>query len=111
MGVKSQTAEDVVQAGTWVEIRRTLLEPIARAPGVPEDTRQVPLDMRARGFLLQAAVLEAVVEIETVTGRRLTGVLHAVEPAYTHGFGRPVRELSGIAAELRALLDQPGSRS
>ena len=111
MEVNSQAAADAVQAGTWVEIRRTLLEPMARAPGVPEDTRQVPLDMRARGFLLQTAALEAEVEIETVTGRRLRGVLHAVEPAYTHGFGPPVRELLGIAAELRALLDQPGSKS
>jgi hypothetical protein len=105
---ESQAAADVVQPGIWVEIRSTVLESAQRAPQVPEDTRQVPLEMRARGFLLRPAVPGDEVEVETVTGRRLRGVLHSVEPAYGHAFGPPVRELLGIAGELRALLDQLG---
>ena len=94
-----------------MEIRSTVLESAERAPQVPEDTRQVPLEMRARGFLLCPAVPGEEVEVETVTGRRLCGVLHSVEPAYTHGFGPPVKELFGISRELRALLDQRGGAS
>ncbi len=108
---ESQAAVDVVQPGRWVEIRSTVLEAAERAPQVPEDTRQVPLEMRARGFLLRSAMLGDEVEIETLTGRRLRGILHAGEPAYTHGFGPPVKELLGIARELRALLDQRGGAS
>ena len=100
-------AVDVVQPGRWVEIRSTVLESAERAPQVPEDTRQVPLEMRARGFLLRPAVPGDEAEIETVTGRRLRGILLAREPVYDHGFGPPVKELLGIARELRALLDQP----
>lgn len=106
MGVNSQSVADVIRAGSWVEIRHNVLEPSERAPHVPEDTRQVPLEMRARGFLLHPAKLDAEVEIETMAGRRLRGVLHSVKPGYTHGFGPPVQELLGIAAELRALLGQ-----
>jgi hypothetical protein len=94
--------------GGWVEIRRTVLEPAERAPQVPEDTREVPLEMRARGFLLNPANLGDEVEIQTVAGRRLHGILSAVEPAYTHGFGPRIPELLAIAGEVRALLDDPG---
>jgi hypothetical protein len=111
MGVNSQASAELIQPGRWVEIRSTVLESAERAPQVPEDTGQVPLEMRARGFLLRPAVPGDEVEVETVTGRRLRGVLHSVEPAYTHGFGPPVRELLGIAGELRALLDPLGRES
>ncbi len=104
---RSPAEVEVIQPGRWVEIRRPVLEPSERAPQVPEDTRQVPLEMRARGFLLHPAMPGDEVEIETVTGRRLRGALNAVEPAYTHGFGPPVPELLGIAGEVRALLKPP----
>ena len=110
MGSSSRTAAETVEAGRWVEIRRTLLEPAERAPQVPEDTRRVPLEMRAKGFLLHTATVGEEADIETVTGRRLRGALSAVEPAYTHGFGAPVVELLDIAGEVRALLEEFGDR-
>ena len=60
---ESQAAADVVQPGRWVEIRSTVLEAAERAPQVPEDTRQVPLEMRARGFLRAEAAIGDEVEI------------------------------------------------
>lgn len=90
--------------GTWVEIHTTLLEPGARATEVPDDTRQLPLEMRAKGFLAAPAALGEEAEIETVTGRRLSGVLLTVNPAYEHGFGPPIAALVRIGVELRTIL-------
>jgi hypothetical protein len=99
-----------VAAGTWVEIERVVLVPEARAPHVPEDTRRVPLEMRAKGLLLAEAVPGEEVEIETAAGRRLRGTLREASPAYTHGFGPPVPELLAAGREARALLAARGAR-
>jgi hypothetical protein len=90
--------------GTWVEIHRIVLAPGERAPQVPEDTRLVPLEMRVKGFLLEAAALGEEAEIETPAARRLRGTLVADNPAYTHGFGPPIPELSTIGSAVRRIL-------
>lgn len=89
---------------TWVEIHRIVLAPGERAPQVPGDTQSVPLEMRVKGFLTAPAVLGEEAEIETPAGRRLRGTLVEVNPAYTHGFGPPIPELSTIGLEVRAML-------
>jgi hypothetical protein len=94
----------LIAAGTWVEIWRVVLPPGARSPHVPEDTRRVPLEMRVKGLLAEPAALGAEAEIVTAAGRRLRGVLAAVNPAYTHGFGAPIAELATVGAEVRARL-------
>jgi hypothetical protein len=99
---------DVVATNTWVEIHRIELTPDQRAPQVPADTRQVPLEMRAKGFLAAPARLGDQAEIITAAGRRLRGVLSVVNPAYTHGFGPPIAELSTIGSEVRAILHERG---
>jgi hypothetical protein len=95
---------DAVEKGAWVEIRHIVLPVGQRASQVPADTQQVPLEMRVKGFLTALAVLGEEAEIETPTGRRLTGILTEVNPAYHHGFGPPIPELSDIAKEVRTLL-------
>ena len=98
------TVPDSVAKGTWVEIRTIVLPPGERAPQVPEDTRQVPLEMRVKGFLAQPAVMGETAEIITRAERRLSGTLIAVNPPYSHGFGDPIAALSKIGGEVRALL-------
>ena len=93
-----------IEEGSWVEIHRVVLPAGERAPQVPGDTREVPLEMRVKGFLAQPAALGDDAEIVTVTGRHLHGVLSKVNPAYQHSFGPPVAELLGISTEVRALL-------
>jgi hypothetical protein len=93
-----------IEKGTWVEIRRIVLPAGQRAPQVPDDTQQVPLEMKVKGFLVTSATLGEEAEIETASGRRLTGTVTQVNPAYSHGFGPPIPELSAIAAEVRTLL-------
>jgi hypothetical protein len=93
--------------GAWVQIHQVVLRAGERAPQVPAETQAVPLELWAKGFLLneQAAIGDQA-EIETVTGRRLRGELSAVEPVYEHGFGQAVPELMAIGSEVRALLGQ-----
>ncbi len=90
--------------GTWVEIQRSVLPAGERAPRVPDDTRQLPLEMRVKGCLVAPASPGEEAEIVTAVGRRLRGVLREINPAYSHGFGAPIAELSGIGREVRALL-------
>ena len=99
---------DLVPRDTWVEIHRIELAPDQRAPQVPADTRRVPLEMRAKGFLTAPAGLGEKAEIITPAGRPLRGVLSAVNPAYTHGFGSPIPELSAVGSEVRAILRARG---
>jgi hypothetical protein len=95
---------ELIEEGTWVEIHRVVLQPAERAPQVPKDTSQVPLEMRAKGFLARPASPGDEAEIVTATGRSLRGTLVEVSPAYTHSFGEPLCELLNIGGEVRALL-------
>lgn len=89
---------------TWVEIGGVVLQKDERAPNLPDDTKQVPLEMRVKGFLLQDAEKGGEAEIITPSGRTVRGTLIGINPEYTHMFGRPIPELSSIAGEIRAIL-------
>jgi hypothetical protein len=95
---------ELIATGTWVEIHDVVFEACERAPQVPKDTREVPLEMRVKGFLLKPAAIGEEADIETLSGRHLHGKLVEVNPAYTHSFGAPIPELSTIGGEVRALL-------
>lgn len=95
---------DSIEKGTWVEIWRIVLPAGERATQVPDDTRGVPLEMKVKGFLVAPATRGGEAEIETSTGRRLSGTLTEVNPAYSHSFGPPIPELSAIAGEVWAML-------
>ena len=96
--------EKRVRKGTLVEIEQVILTPKQRAPQVPDDTKKVPLVMRARGTLTDDSVIGKEVRIETVTGRMITGILVEENPAYGHGFGPPIPELVPIGRETRHIL-------
>lgn len=89
----------------YVMIHRIVLGPEARAPQVPEDTKAVPLELWAKGFLKQgtAEIGDAVV-IETITGRKLEGTLVEVSPTYRHSFGEFVPEILQIGIQLKSIL-------
>lgn len=94
--------------GTWVEIHNIVLPAGERAPHLPEDTQQLPLEMRVKGFLVEPASLGDEAEIVTTVGRHLRGRLIGVNPAYTHQFGAPTPELSTVGDEARAILRERG---
>ena len=88
----------------WVEIGGVLLQKDARAPNLPEDTKQVALEMRVKGFLTHDAKIGEEAEIVTPSGRRVRGILFGINPEYTHKFGVPIPELAPIGLEIRAIL-------
>jgi hypothetical protein len=94
----------VVEAGSWVEIHCVVLAPSERASQCPLDTQQVPLEMTVKGFLSVSATVGDEVEIVTVAGRHLRGILIQENPGYLHTFGPPIPELLSIGGEVSALL-------
>jgi hypothetical protein len=99
-----------IEKGTWVQIHRIVLQEGQRAPQVPVETQQVPLEMWVKGFLAERATLGEKVEIVTPSGRRLRGILTDVNPGYTHSFGPPIPELLAIGREVRTILREPRGR-
>lgn len=97
-----------VKANSWVEIHRILLNPEERAPGIPQDTKKVPLELRVKGFLTHPAQLGDKVKIKTPIGRVLEGKLLMENPPFPHDFGAPVPELLAIGQEIKTLLHQGG---
>ena len=95
-----------IAKGSWVQVEQVVMKPGERAPQVPEATTAVPLMLWVKGTLLEEASVGDTVEVETAIGRRMTGKLVAETPPYIHGFGRPIPELLGVGAELRALLER-----
>ncbi|MBE9502851.1 MAG: 2-amino-4-ketopentanoate thiolase [Proteobacteria bacterium] len=95
---------DLIAKSSWVEIQGIVMAAGERAPQVPDDTKQVPLEMRAKGFLVAPASPGDEAEIKTATGRILRGTLKEVNPAYSHSFGPPIPELLTIGDEVRKLL-------
>jgi hypothetical protein len=95
---------NMIKKGEWVRIHKIILEPSERAPQVPEDTKQVPLEMWDKGFLQEDAEIGDEVTIETVTGRTETGTLTEVNPYYEHDFGKFVPELLTIDKQVRSIL-------
>jgi len=93
------------KAGEWVEVERVLLEPEERASNLPADTASQPLLTWVKGFATAEAVLGEELAIETMTGRRVTGRLSAINPGYFHTFGQPIRELSHVGIDLRTRLE------
>lgn len=91
--------------GNWVRIHKLVLEAGERAPGIPEDTQKVPLELWTKGFLLnECANIGEKVEIETYIGRKMEGILLEVDPYYEHDYGKFIPELSYIGKQVRALI-------
>ncbi|MBP9484518.1 MAG: 2-amino-4-ketopentanoate thiolase [Negativicutes bacterium] len=95
----------VAKKGDWVQIHSIILTPSERAPQIPEETRKVPLELTAKGFLQnnQASMGESVI-IKTLADRELIGKLITIRPLYKVNYGEPQPELLTIGSELRAIL-------
>jgi 2-amino-4-ketopentanoate thiolase alpha subunit len=96
------------RAGDWAEVQLVLLAPAERAPGLPDDTAEVPLTARVRGFLEEAAEPGQAAAVRTALGRRVEGTLLDVLPPERHSFGRPIPELLAVGVELRGLQGKAG---
>ena len=88
----------------WVEAECKLLDPADRSTNLPPETADKPLMMWVKGFARNEAAVGEEMTVETITGRRVTGKLSAVNPGYFHTFGEPIPELAHVGRDLRARL-------
>lgn len=103
---------DKAKKGDWVQIHETVLEPKERAPHLPDDTREVPLELWVKGFINIDASIGDNVDITTVTGRVVSGCLVEINPGYSHNFGECAPELLHIGPQLKKILkDGPDYKS
>ncbi|HKX06472.1 MAG TPA: 2-amino-4-oxopentanoate thiolase subunit OrtA [Methylomirabilota bacterium] len=96
-----------VDAGSWVELERVILEPGERAAGIPADTASVPFAARVRGFLVADARVGSVAAVKTQAGRTVSGKLRAVLPRNPVDFGDPAPDLLTVGKTARARLEAP----
>ena len=94
----------MVKKNEWVLIQWTTLTRDERAPQVPTDTKQVPLETWVKGYLQADAELGDDVTVKTVTGRLETGKLVELNPTYRHSFGEFVPEILAIDRQLQQAL-------
>jgi 2-amino-4-ketopentanoate thiolase alpha subunit len=90
--------------GDWVEVECKLLDPADRSRNLPPETAEKPLMMWVKGFSEGEAALGEELTIETITGRKVTGALSAVNPGYFITYGNPIPELTHVGRDLRARL-------
>lgn len=95
--------------GDWVQVSNIVLKPEERAQQVPEDTKKMPLLLWVKGYAQHAANLGDMIEIETVTLRKVQGVLTEVNPSYIHNYGEYTPELSRVREQVKACLLKEGS--
>ena len=97
---------DVARArkGDWVEVECRLLDPADRSRNLPPETAEKPLMMWVKGFADGEGAIGEEVTIETMTGRKVTGRLSAVNPGYFITYGEPIPELVHVGRDLRSRL-------
>jgi hypothetical protein len=86
----------LIKKGSWVQIKKIILNPEQRANNLPEATKKVPLLLWVKGTLLNDSKMNEMVEIKTVTGRIETGELIEVNPSYLHNYGKYMPEIQEI---------------
>jgi hypothetical protein len=94
----------MIKKGEWVLIHRNVLEPSQRAPQVPDDTKNVPLELWVKGYLQEDANVGDEVTVLTRTKRVERGTLLEANPYYKHDFGKFVPELLVISEQVRDIL-------
>lgn len=89
------------KTGDWVEIEYVLLEPSERAAGLPDDTAAQQLRAWVKGFARAEGLIGDQIDVETMSGRVVTGHLSAISPGYSHTFGTPPPEIVRIGRDAR----------
>jgi hypothetical protein len=90
--------------GTWVSIRKTILEPHERAEGIPADTSAVPLIMWVSGVLQHDAKIGEEATVITRMNRTEAGILEEINPTTQVNYGEFVPEIMQIGIQARGLL-------
>jgi len=93
-----------VAKGSWVSLRKVILEPEERAAGIPEETAKTPLVMWLSGFLLEDAQIGEEARVRTKMNREETGILEELNPSTKVDYGDFVPEIQQIGIQARKML-------
>ena len=91
----------MIEKGTYVRIRKTLLKPEERSSNLPNDTKNVPFKMWVKGYLQEESELFDIGTVKTLTGRFETGRIKEVNPPYKHSYGDFVPEVMVLSDVIR----------
>lgn len=94
----------MIKKGTWIEIQEVVLTPEERSSAIPEETKKTPLLVWIRGNCMKDCSLGDEVEVETLAGRILKGIVVQERPSYEHNFGEYIDEIAYIGKQARAIL-------
>lgn len=95
----------MIKKGTWVEIEKMVLAPEDRSASIPQETKEKPLMVWARGKCMRDCEIGEEVEITTSIGRTLSGKVVEEKPGYYHSFGPYVEEIEYIGPQAKEILD------
>ncbi|MEY8304784.1 2-amino-4-ketopentanoate thiolase [Anaerosalibacter bizertensis] len=91
--------------GSWVQVHQIILKPEERTAKIPEETKKVPLELWVKGYLNEDGDIGDVVEITTLTKRKVKGELVEINPIYDYGFGEEfVPELVQIGEMVKSIV-------
>jgi len=94
-----------VKKGSWVQVHQIILKPEERTAKIPEETKKVPLELWVKGYLNVDGDIGDIVEITTLTKRKVEGELVEVNPIYDYGFGEEfVPELVQIGEMVKSIV-------
>lgn len=94
----------MILKGSYVEIIQTVLNSEERVYNIPNDTKNTPLNLWAKGWLLDDSEIGLEAAIKTVNGRIIAGVITEINPSYNHDFGEFIPEVMFIGAQAKAIL-------
>ena len=90
----------MIEKGSFVRIRRTILSPKERSTSTPIETQQVPFKMWVKGYLLEESEMFEYSSVKTATGRIEKGRIKEFKPTYKTNYGDFVPE----ALQLREII-------
>jgi 2-amino-4-ketopentanoate thiolase alpha subunit len=94
----------MILQGSYVEIVQILLSEKDRATNIPDDTKNTPLRLWVKGWLIDNSEFGAEASIKTVNGRTIVGFITEINPRYEHDFGEFIPEVMFIGAKAKAIL-------
>jgi 2-amino-4-ketopentanoate thiolase alpha subunit len=94
----------MILKGSYVEIQQTVLNSEERAYSIPDDTKNTPLNLWAKGWLLGDSEVGTEAAIKTVNARIIVGVITKKNPSYDHDFGEFIPEVMFIGAQAKVIL-------
>lgn len=94
----------MVNKGSFVRVKRIVLDTQDRSQALPDSTKKTPLIMWTKGYLLEDAKFGDMVEVLTLSNRKERGELIEVDPTFDVNYGQFVPEILKIGRDVKGAL-------